>query len=937
MPPDALDDSARWARVSDVFDVVADLPVAERPAALDRLCRDADGHPEADLRAEVESLLAADADATLSTRSLRPVESVAAAALLTDGVVVGERIGPWRVLRELGRGGMGRVDLVERADGVYDQRAALKRLGLAAADRVRQFIRERQILARLEHPGISRLLDGGVTDDGTPYLVMEHVEGEPITTAADARGLSVSDRVRLFLQVCDAVGYAHRHLVVHRDLKPSNVFVSEDGGVKLLDFGIARLLDDEADGGVRTALPALTPAYAAPEQVAGGAITTATDVYALGVLLYELLSGQRPYEIEHPTLSGIVQAVVETRHRPPSAVTRDEARQRALRGDLDTVVMKALDKEPERRYGSADDFGADLRRVLEGRPVEARAPTAAYRARRFVGRHRTGVVLSALVVLAAGVGLVSTLWQARQARIEAATSSATAAFLGDLFRGADPTAAPTDTLSALDLLDRGARRLDGGLADQPAVRADLYAVIGDAYLGLGRPDSAAAFARRVLAVTGPSGVARDAVAAVRARVLLARATFPTDPEAAAAEFEQAVAAARASGDDAVLLDALEAQGDLVGSQVLSPDETVAVFEEAMALCRRLEGDDSPRLGRILAMFAGKAASAHQHGRIEGLLRDALARLPADEAPYDRSGVLLELAKMLHATGQPEEAVARADEALAIRRRLLAPGDPRIGHALGTRASIGGGGPIQSEADAREALAIAERHADGAGEIEALDGLGAALTSQDRMDEAVEVYRRRFVRAGEVYGAEGTRYPAASGTYARSLYQAGRFAEASRAWETSLELTTSAFGPESAVVMSSLLEAGWSAEAAGQDARAAAYYERAYTGSRALSETSRTRASAALWLGKARLDSGRSPEAVSLLREALAVREVLDRPTASGETGDGMRAQALLGEALMESGEETEGRRLVEQALSVLADVFGPDHPATRRARAVLRR
>ena len=272
------DDASRWSRLSRAFDAAVELPPGARGPVLDRLCRTPDGLPDDALRAEVEAMLEAD-DAAALGGTLGDGLAAEASVLLDGDAVPGERVGPWRVLREIGRGGMGRVDLVERADGAYEQRAALKRIGLVAPGRVRRFARERQILATLEHPGIARLLDGGVAADGTPYLVMEYVEGEPITAYADRHGLGLRARLRLFLQVCDAVAFAHRHLVVHRDLKPSNVLVgerttaeagvppTESARVTLLDFGIARLLDAEGDGEPLTAdgpgAP-LTPGYAAP-------------------------------------------------------------------------------------------------------------------------------------------------------------------------------------------------------------------------------------------------------------------------------------------------------------------------------------------------------------------------------------------------------------------------------------------------------------------------------------------------------------------------------------------------------------------------------------------------------------------------------------------------------------------------------------------------
>ncbi|MGB3544035.1 MAG: serine/threonine-protein kinase, partial [Rubrivirga sp.] len=470
---------------------------------------------DATLRAEVEALLAADRSAPTEDR----IDLASAAELISDDPpVVGERVGPWRVVRELGRGGMGRVDLVERADGAYDQRAALKRLGLVAPSRVKRFLRERQILASLRHPGIARLLDGGVEGEA-PYLVMEYVEGEPITTYADAHGLLLRDRLTLFLQVCDAVTYAHRRLVVHRDLKPSNVLVSERAGeegapvahVTLLDFGVARLLDADLDEPVTAegfGAP-LTPGYASPEQIDGGEITTATDVWSLGVLLYELVTGRRPF-LTHsrdawveatrraaPTLpSEVVKTASGTEASPTDA--------RRLRGDLDAICLAALQREPEKRYVGAADLAADLRRYLEGLPVEARRPSALYRVRRFAGRHKVAVAaaLAAVAVGVAGTAFYTVRLAAERDLAETARTEAveTATFLEDVLSAASPFSTERrDTLSVAAVLSGAAREV-GTMGSAPVRQAHLYTVIGRTFDELGRVAEADSLLRLALAL-----------------------------------------------------------------------------------------------------------------------------------------------------------------------------------------------------------------------------------------------------------------------------------------------------------------------------------------------------------------------------------------------------------------------------------------------------
>ncbi|MEO1633392.1 MAG: serine/threonine-protein kinase, partial [Bacteroidota bacterium] len=335
---------------------------------------------DASLRTEVEALLAADAEAVVYFADLG--EALADGALGADPAL-GSKVGRWRLAERVGRGGMGTVYRAERADGVVEQTAALKLLDTMRPDVVARFAQERQILARLDHPSIARLLDGGATPEGRPYLVMEFVEGVPITDYAAQQRLSVDARLALFGDVCAAVQHAHQSLVVHRDLKPSNVLVTPEGRVKLLDFGIARLLEPGDDDTLtRTEQRLLTPEYAAPEQVRGEAITTATDVYALGVLLYELLAGTRPFDLPQKVLHEVARVIVEEEpERPSTAVTRADVLtlagpaqtlRRRLAGDLDQICLKALRKAPARRYATPDALARDVQRHLDGHPVEAR-------------------------------------------------------------------------------------------------------------------------------------------------------------------------------------------------------------------------------------------------------------------------------------------------------------------------------------------------------------------------------------------------------------------------------------------------------------------------------------------------------------------------------------------------------------------------------------
>ncbi len=412
----------RWQEINRIFDAAVEIPTEERGAFLRVICGGDDG-----LRREVEAMLVADADAQsfLEESPLRAATDVPTLIGANDAMRrtldVGDTVGRYRLVREVGRGGMGAVYLAERADGAFSQQVAIKVIqhGTPTEFILNRFRRERQILANLRHPNIVRLLDGGATRDDAPYLVMEYVEGQPIDIYCVTRDLSVRDRVELFRKVCGAVQFAHQNLVVHRDLKPSNILVTDDGTPKLLDFGIAKLLDPEnpSSKSEMTAMRAMTPEYASPEQISGEAITTASDVYSLAVILYLLLTGRRPYRLKTGRLEELLLAISQGDPAPPSSAT-DGARSKILRGDLDTVLLTALRKEPQRRYASVEQFSEDLRRYLVGLPIQARTDTFFYRTGKFIRRNKIGATAGALLTLSVLAGTGATAWQARVARLE---------------------------------------------------------------------------------------------------------------------------------------------------------------------------------------------------------------------------------------------------------------------------------------------------------------------------------------------------------------------------------------------------------------------------------------------------------------------------------------------------------------------------------------
>jgi eukaryotic-like serine/threonine-protein kinase len=465
----------RWQQVRELLERALSLSPSDRSPYLEKACTG-----DSDLRDEIETILRSYEKAGGSEFMKSP------AVDLLDRVEghgpasrVGRRVGVYQILDEIGHGGMGEVYRARRVDGQYENEVAVKlvRSGYDTSFVLERFRDERQILATLSHPNIARLLDGGTTEDGVPYLVMELIDGAPIDQFCAGRKLSISDRLQLFRQVCSAVEYAHQHLVIHRDIKPGNILVTADGIPKLLDFGIAKILDSPA-GGKTTLLHPLTPDYASPEQLRGEPITTATDVYSLGVVLYQLLTGRLPYQLDNRTPTEYARAIAEMEpKRPSTAVARPDQPQamhegssaklrRRLRGDLDTIALKALRKEPPARYSSVEQLSEDLRRELDGLPVAARKGSWSYRAGKFLRRHRISMTAAALVGLAIVGGVVATL---REARIAAANAKRAEQRFNDIRKLADSLifeihdsiqSLPGATPSRKLLLDRAVEYLD---------------------------------------------------------------------------------------------------------------------------------------------------------------------------------------------------------------------------------------------------------------------------------------------------------------------------------------------------------------------------------------------------------------------------------------------------------------------------------------------
>ena len=680
-------DTRRWQRVSAIFDEAVDAAHDLRPELLNELCAG-----DAELRREVEALLVADAAAIWFDDGVDLARSVVAADWAEDddtqSVRPGDRIGPWRLIEEIGRGGMGVVWLAERADGQFEQRAALKLIkrGMDSEAVQARFLRERQILARLQHPHIAHLLDGGIAEDGRPYFAMEYVEGEPLLRYCAERRLTLEERIKIILDICAAVQFAHRQLIVHRDLKPSNVLVGADGSAKLLDFGIAKLLGGEAGGVTQTGEikdRPLTPVYAAPEQLSGDAVTTAADVYALGAILYELLTGQRARDLSEAPTPEEIRTLLETTAPPaPSKRATIDApvSARRLRGDLDTIVLTALKHEPERRYPTVDAFAADLRRYLDGRPIAARRDSVVYRSAKFVLRHRLAVTLASLAVLGLLATTAFALWEAARAREQARQAETITGFLIDTFRVADPKGAPGGVkLSAVDVLDAGARRLDAQLSSEPKLASRFAAVLGAIYLELGQDD-------RAITLFGHALELRHAAADdADLRAQLARAQYEKGDYAAAEKnVELALLSHRASAgaSSAIVARDLALQGEIARRQG-DFKKAEPLLQQALTMSRASLKAPDAQIAADLNELAVLYSDMHRLDEGAALTEEALAMFRAlyGENHLDVAENLINLGSFWMQTGHVAEALPLLEQATVIYRRLLPADHPLLANAL----------------------------------------------------------------------------------------------------------------------------------------------------------------------------------------------------------------------------------------------------------------
>ena len=594
----------------------------------------------------------------------------------------GERIGAHRIIEEIDQGGMSVVYLAERADGLFQQRVAIKFLAFAGMHEagLRRFEQERQILAALNHPNIARLLDGGTDEHGSPYIVMEYVAGRPIDEYCRHFGADLERRLELFDIVAASVEYAHRHLVVHRDLKPNNILVTDDGQVKLLDFGIAKLLEptlagDFAAPPTQPLLRLLTPEYASPEQVRGTHVTTASDIYQLGALLYEMLTERRLHSFENATIAQIEQAICNADPLLPSVA----GKAKRLRGDLDNIIMKALEKQPEDRYASVSELREDLHRFREGLPVRARHQTISYRTAKFARRHLAGVAVVATLLFVLVAYAATVTIQARRIAVEAARTAQVKEFLTSLFTLANPGVNKGEAQTITELVDAGANRVATELRDQPDLQAEMMTVLGQVYTALGKYEAAAGQLRPALDIRqrlfGPSH--RNTA---RTRYLLGEALHYGGRYAEAEQLLRSAVEAHAQvfgENSAEVARALNQLGDLLHSRGQLV-EAESVLRRALEVQLAIAGDRGVDVAVTRRDLATVLRDRGAMNEAKAIYRRSLASLEGRFGPVDPivARTRSELALLLAETGDHAESEAMLEDNFVAYRKLY----PR-GHAM----------------------------------------------------------------------------------------------------------------------------------------------------------------------------------------------------------------------------------------------------------------
>ncbi|MCI0601549.1 serine/threonine-protein kinase [bacterium] len=695
----------RWKQIEKIFFEAADLPIQERILFLEESCIN-----DPELKQEVESLLRQEdgTETILKTLISNAVESLPQNEI-TD--LTGTRIGAYRITGLIGQGGMAQVYKATRDDDQYQKIVAIKiiRQDVVPSLLIHRFWYERQILANLEHPYIARFLEGGTTEDRIPYFVMEYIEGEPITAYCDKHGLTIQKRLELFRQVCDAVQYAHRNLVIHRDLKPSNIMVTSEGIPKLLDFGIAKFLNPELSAAIPTttltSICLMTPEYASPEQVRGQPVTTATDIYSLGLLLYELLTSQRAQQFRTKSIAEIERVVCERQPEAPSSIVTSSAStttkigmkksnpkklSRKLAREVDSIVLMAIHKDPQNRYRTAVEFSDDISRYMDGLPIRARTQTWGYRAIKFVRRHKTAVASASIIaLLLAGLAAVMTIQASRIAK-ERDRANKVTEFLVDLFEVSDPDETRGNTVTARELLDASAKKIERELGEQPEVQAALMNTMGRVYQNLGLSHTSVTLFEKALQIRKRElGEENVEIASTMDDLSSALSDAGRYSEAEAIARKSLIIRRKLHGNEhtdvAVSLDTLAVSLFLNGKY----DEAEAALREALTIHQKVTGEESIEVAWSLNNLANVLRFKGKDKEAEPLYRQSLAicRNLFGNNHRETLNSMKNLGRLLLDNADYDGAEVLFSEALDLSRKVLGENHPDLANAMWNLALV----------------------------------------------------------------------------------------------------------------------------------------------------------------------------------------------------------------------------------------------------------
>jgi len=894
-------DSARWNRIQEIFGQALEMGEEERGSYLKEACGD-----DSELLAEIQSLLKADSQEHSMLDGVA-MDAVGSPDLLT---LVGKEVGPYRLVSPIGEGGMGAVYLAERDDGQFEQRVALKliRPGVHSQVVIKRFREERQILAQLQHPNIARLLDGGMSSDGQPYLVMEYIDGMPLLQYCDSQKVGINDRLNLFRDVCSAIQYAHKRLIIHRDLKPGNILVTRDGSVKLLDFGIARVIGDDIAGPslTQTGMRLMTPEYASPEQVRGEVVGTATDIYSMGVLLYELLTGVRPLTFN--SRSPVEVEKVVTGHEPtrPSLAVQNTTQMESsteilevrktnrrqlhnlLKGDLDTICLMALRKEPERRYSSIEQFSEDIRRYLTGLPVIAQKDTLGYRAGKYLRRNKA--ILAGAFATLTLLAMLITFYTIRlteerdRARTEATKAEQISAFLSSLFEVADPQNSRGENITARELLEEGAGRIENELADQPEVQARMMTIIGEVYTGLGLYKKADTLLQRSIQK---------------------QRKFP-------------------SSSRLELMNTLKTAGmSRRASGVTTNADTL--FKEALKIGREEVGEDDPRFAEVQMNYGGLLLDMGEVAKAEPIMLSGIEvlRKHGEEQPNELAEGLHQLGKLYYDLAKYDLSEKTYRESLKIREATKGKTHLNYTRTLTQLAFLlqDLGRFDEAETMFREAIVLDSTIYNGKHPNLTSDYfyLAALLHNRGKHKESEPIYRKVIELDREQYGDEHPYLALSMNDLAGVLVDLGKFSEAEDLYKQSMAMQIKLQGAEHPEVATTKSNFGNLLSRTGRVKEAEPYYKEALRIRRKIyGDSHPTVAVSVFAYGGVLRALGELDESERYLREALVMRRKF-RKEPHRDIALNLSGIAL---TLRLKGELDEAEKLMRQAHKMNQDVLG---------------